>query len=276
MPTLDRIADYIKGNTGNIFFKDLTPAVMEDAINLLNELKKTDNNIITINMEPEEIAHVEKMIKEANETYKVSELVKAKETELAAYKNAEDILITNATGFIGKTLDGIRNNITTAEKELETEKKHDDIRKYLILSSIAEEYIIGKIVQEILKNKKLKTSRIDNLETKAEYFKKFMREGYGFDEKDEEFEEHRFSLLMDFPSLTWQSDNDIVCCITNFQNVTEPIINRIVNSFIGQNTKKFYVKIFSLKSSLLTEKTRDGGQPIFHDYSDYTLTKKGE
>ena len=93
-------------------------------------------------------------------------------------------------------------------------------------------------------------------------------------EEYEDFNDKRFALIIEsLPLLQW-SESDITCCFTNFQNVSNELINRVINNFTAFNTIRFRTMIFTTADRMLTIKCRDNGQVKEpYEYLAYTLNK---
>ena len=62
------------------------------------------------------------------------------------------------------------------EKFLIKDEESEKLRRFLVVSSIAEEYVLGKIISELVKVPELADKyRINNIDDKIQYFEDFLK-----------------------------------------------------------------------------------------------------
>jgi len=274
----------------NLLFTDVSEDTMALVINHLSQSEVKDNGYILVDFDLEEVKQVEKMILNTDEAFgnKNVESVKLKMSELQKSLDDLNSLIDNNPA-LSNSLEVAKRDLISKMKELEksltTATKDDELSRFLLLSAIAEEYVLGKILREIVKDPRLKSGyKINELEAKLEYFDEFLKKVGISSAKKEEYEEFldkRFAIIVEgLCHLTPLSDKEepyITCCFTNFQNVSNPLINRVINNFTAHNTRKFRTMIFTSASFMITSKCRDEGivqDP--YEYRGYTLNKSNQ
>ena len=180
---------------------------------------------------------------------------------------------------LSDTLEVSKKDLIRRMRELEAsltkDKKQEDLSRFLVLSAIAEEYVLGRIIRELVRVPELaKKYGIENIDGKLEYFEEFLKKDGITPEEYTDFNNKRFAIIMESMYLLQWSEADITCCFTNFQNISNPLINRVINNFTAFNTKRFRTMIFTTANFMLTSQLRDEGiveEP--YEYRAYTLDK---
>jgi hypothetical protein len=130
-------------------------------------------------------------------------------------------------------------------------------------------------MRELAKKPELVTKYgFEDLDVRLKYFDEFMQMN-GIDPNDYGiFNNNRFCQILDFPRLTRESDMELTIGFTNFQNVCNPLTNRVINSITSFNSKILRTMIFTSGEGLLTRKVRDEGEiALPYNYRQHTMSK---
>lgn len=287
--TKDQLIEQINSNNikENGLFVDILEEEMDELVSCLSRPELGEKGYLLIDFDADEVKHVEDMIEYTSQAYQDNELkdIKAKIAKVQQQMNELDAAIAEASYPAAiKALKGYRvvtaDIICNLSQRLTKAKESSELTHYLIKSAIAEQYVIGRIVKELVKVPELadKYSFCD-VEKRLEYFEEFLKKPGIEPEEYSDFNAKRFSLITETPPLLqWfkigTEANDLTCCFTNFQNVSDPVINRVINNFTMKETKKFQTLIFTTASNMLTRECRDEGvlSPCY-EYQRYTLNK---
>jgi len=166
------------------------------------------------------------------------------------------------------------------ENSFRKDKKQEDLSRFLLKSAVAEEYILGKILTEVAKVPELKEYLdIEDIDMKLEYFNKFLKKECIYPEEYDEFRDKRMCLASDGYYLMqgiqcMQQDKYITCFFLDFENLSHPLINRVINNLTARNSINFRTMILTRKDEMLTTYCRDEGyisDP--YEYRQYSLNK---
>lgn len=264
----------------NLLFTNVPDDTMTAVINRLSKQEVREKGYLLIDFNQAEVKHIEDMINYTDRAFYLIEQKEIKEEMDDIQKNLKKLeSVMKSCQSFSNILKEKKENLIIKMHELEKflikDEESEKLRRFLVVSSIAEEYVLGKIISELVKVPELADKyRINNIDDKIQYFEDFLKKDGIIPEEYEDFNDKRFALIVEsLPLLQW-SESDITCCFTNFQNVSNELINRVINNFTAFNTIRFRTMIFTTADRMLTIKCRDNGQVKEpYEYLAYTLNK---
>jgi hypothetical protein len=276
--TEGRVFDLIesKDRNDNHLFTDVSNETMERVVNYLSSPSAIDNGYVLVDIDEKEIRHIENMINKSLNMYDSHKLFEV-QSELAnaqrKLSEADSAMSSNLSSSDVK--ESLRNSISNLENAMKKIEKDDTLTKFFLTSGIVEEYIYGKIMRELAKRPELVTKYgFKDLDAKLKYFDEFMQMNGIAPNDYGTFNDNRFCQLMDLTLLTRERDMELTVGFTNFQNVCNPLTNRVINSITSFNSKILRTMIFTSGEGLLTRMVRDEGQITKpEDYRQHTLSK---
>lgn len=279
--TETQVLDFINsGNRdNNLLFTDVPEETMTTVINRLSQPEIKKKGYLLIDFDQEEVKHVENMIAYTDKAfcYKNTKDIKSKISEIQKELDELDIIESKhpLSDALKHSKEALIRNMRELEELLTKDEKQEDLIRFLVVSAIAEEYVLGKIISELVKVPELVDKYgIKNIDDKIQYFEHFLKKDGIIPEEYEDFNDKRFALIIESLTLLQWSESAITCCFTNLQNVSNKLINRIINNFTAFNTIKFRTMIFTTADRMLTIECRDTGQVKDpYEYLAYTLNK---
>ncbi len=257
-----------ENRTDNHLFTRVSTKQMKRIVDYFSNSMIKDKGYILIDIDLDELEKIDGMIKVTEQEF-VFEKNCLVEQELDKLEKAlikTGLLIhDNPDSVVPLLIEErrIKDKMDRVYREVKKERKNRDLQKYYLKSYVAEEFIMGKIIKSIMENPKLKERyNFKNIINRLAYFNNFLMMDGLIPKEYNNFKELNFELNSELPELTRDTNSELTICFTNLQNISNPIVNRIINSLTAYNNKVLRTMIFTEETDLLTRSLRDDGGVI--------------